>query len=217
MVLFRLFKRRKPDPLWDHFINTPPADPKNDLTSSLRDAPNGMVFPSKTNNSDPAETAGAVMALARWWGADLVGIVALEPGSDLARPVPHDAQEGSTEEGSPQEEVTGRDAQPYLFGIVCALFSGYDPAVAPGLGGQQVVQNGAVVNHYLGAYIRELGFRATNSQAEPLSLAVAAGLGRVDEKGKFIAMNKAANKAAHVHLAGVVVTDLPLVPSGGPA
>lgn len=197
------------DPLWDHFINATPADPKNDLTPSLRDAPDGMVFPTKTNNSDPAETAGALMALARWWGADLVGIVALEPGSDLARPVLHDAKEGSPE-GSTQEEATGRDAQPYLFGIVCALFSEYDPAVASGLGGQQVVQKGAVVNHYLGAYIRELGFRATNSPADPLSLAEAAGLGRVHENGKLITTTK----AAHVHLAGVVVTDLPLVSSG---
>lgn len=201
------------DPLWDHFINAPQADPKNDLTPSLRDAPDGMVFPTKTNNPDPAETAGAVLALARWWGADLVGIVALEPGSDLARPVLPDAQEGSPE-GSPQEEATGRDAQPYLFGIVCAIFSEYDPAVAAGLGGQQVVQKGAVVNHYLGAYIRELGFRATISQADPLSLAVAAGLARVDADGKFITVNKAGKKAAHVHLAGVVVTDLPLVSSG---
>ena len=54
------------------------------MIASLRDAPDGMVFPSKTNNEDPAETASAVMALALWWGADLVGIVALEPGSDLA-------------------------------------------------------------------------------------------------------------------------------------
>ena len=60
MVLSRLFKRRKADPLWDHFINSSPADPKNDLTPSLRDAPDGMVFPSKTNNSDPAETAAQV-------------------------------------------------------------------------------------------------------------------------------------------------------------
>lgn len=66
MVLSRLFKRRKADPLWDHFINSPPADPKNDMVPSLRDAPDGMVFPSKTNNSDPAETAAAVMALAAY-------------------------------------------------------------------------------------------------------------------------------------------------------
>ena len=215
MVLSRLFRRRKSDPLWDHFINTPPADPKNDMTSSLQDASDGMVFPSKTNNSDPAETAGAVVALARWWGADLVGIVALEVGSDLPRPALTSEVEGSA--GLPAEEAMGRDSQPYLFAIVCALCSDYDPAVASGLGGQQVVQKGAVVNHYLGAYIRELGFRATNSPGDPLSLAEAAGLGRVDEKGKLITMNKSGNKAAHVHLAGVVVTDLPLVSKGGSA
>ena len=209
------------DPLWDHFINAPQADPKNDLTPSLRDAPDGTGFHTSSNNSDPAETASAVMALARWWGADLVGIVALEPGSDLAKPALHDAPESPPEgpreqssEGSPQEQATGRDAQPFLFGIVCAIFSDYDPAVAPGLGGQQAVQKGAVVNHYLGAYIRELGFRATNSQADSLPLAEAAGLGRMDANGKFITVNKAGKKAAHVHLAGVVLTDLPLVSSG---
>ena len=205
MVLSRLFRRRKPDPLWDHFINTPPSDPKNDMIASLRDAPDGMVFPSKTNNEDPAETAKAVMALALWWGADLVGIVALEPGSDLATPV----LSGEHEESS--EEATGRDAQPYLFAIVSAVFSDHDPAAASGLGGQQAVQKGAVVNHYLGAYIRELGFRATNSQADSLSLAQAAGLGRAGANGRLITRAK----AAHVHLAGVVVTDLPLVANEG--
>lgn len=216
MVLSRLFKRRKADPLWDHFVNAPPADPYNDLTSSLRGAPDGLVFPSKTNNADPAETASAVLALARWWGADMVSIVALEPGSDLARPVLPDTQEGAAD-GSPQEEATGRDAQPYLFGIVCALFSEYDPAVAPGLGGQQVVQKGAVVSHYLGAYIRELGFRATNSQADPLHLSEQAGLVRVDGNGKLTALGNAGAKAAHVHLSGLVVTDLPLEPNREPA
>ena len=120
------------------------------MIASLRDAPDGMVFPSKTNNEDPAETASAV-------------------------------------------------------------FSDHDRAAASGMGGQQAVQKGAVVNHYLGAYIRELGFRATNSQADPLSLAQAASLGRAGANGRLITRAK----AAHVHFAGVVVTDLPLVANEG--
>lgn len=205
MVLSRLFKRRKADHLWDHFVNSPPADPNNDLTTSLRNTPGGMVFPAKSNPEDPSECANAVKDLALWWGANLVGIVALEPGSELAQPVLINPSE------NPSAEATGMDAQPYLFGIVCALFSEYDPAVAPGLGGQQVAQKGAVVTHYLGAYIRELGFRATTSQADPLPLAVTAGLGRIGPDGNLIS----ANAAAHTHVADVVVTDLPLVPSSG--
>ena len=37
------------DPLWDHFINRTPADPKNNLTPALQGAPEGRIYPVKTD------------------------------------------------------------------------------------------------------------------------------------------------------------------------
>ena len=98
-------------------------------------------------------------------GADLVGVAALQPAH--LRP------------------GTQSDA-PYPFAVVCAIATDYDPREAKGLGGQLAVQNGAVVNHHLRNYIRELGYRASIGGADPLAVAVAAGLGTLDRNGRLV-------------------------------
>ena len=120
--------------------------------------------------------------MARYIGADLVGITALN----------------------------GED-EPFPFAVVCAVRADYDPRTSPGVGGQVPVQDGLFVTFVLGAWIRELGFRATSPPAvgaEPL--AARAGLGTLDAEGRLVTREF----GTRVHVASAILTDLPLAPDG---
>jgi hypothetical protein len=175
------------DPLWDHFIYRAPADPKNNLTPALQGAPEGRIYPVKTEVSDPQTMSSQIKELAQWLGADRVGIVALQP-----------AHLRASGQANPQ----------FPFAIVCTMAAEYDPKEAKGLGGQLTVQNGAVVNHHLRNYIRELGYRASIGGADPVAVAATAGLGTLDQSGRFVSRSR----TAHVHVADAILTDLPLAP-----
>jgi hypothetical protein len=186
-LLSRWLKRGTSDPLWEHFIYRAPADPKNNLTAALQGAPEGRIYPIKTEVSDPDTMSSQIKELAHWFGADLVGIAALQPAH---------MQAGSQSDAH------------YPFAIVCAITSDYDPKEAQGLGGQLAVQNGAVVNHHLRNYIRELGYRASIGGADPVAVATAAELGQLDRHGRFVT----STRSAHIHVADPILTDLPLAP-----
>ena len=175
------------DPLWEHFIYRAPADPKNNLTPTLQSAPEGRIYPVKTEASDPQAMSGQIKELGQWFGAALVGIVALQPA---------------------HVQAGDQSDPPFPFAIVCALATDYDPKEARGLGGQLAVQKGAVVNHHLRNYIRELGYRASVGGADPLAVAVAAGLGTLDRSGRLVTKIR----SAHIHVADAILTDLPLAP-----
>jgi hypothetical protein len=145
------------DPYWDFFISTPPADLANTVTEMIRNAPEGNVFPTKADVHTPEVTSNHVKQLARYLGADLVGIAKLN--SD----------------------------QEYPFAVLCVVRAEYDPRKALGIGGQVPVQNGLFITFVLSAWIRELGYRATSapdSNAE--ALAAATGLGALDADGKLV-------------------------------
>ena len=202
-LLDRWLKGGSRDPLWDHFIYHAPADPKNNLAPALQGAPEGRIYPVKTEVSDPHTMSRYIKELARWFGADLVGIAALQPNH---------MQPGSrSDAGGNRIEETERlenSARQYLFAVVCTIAAAYDPREAKGLGGQLAVQNGAIVNHHLRNYIRELGYRASIGGADPFAVAAAAGLGQRDRTGRFVTRLS----AAHIHVADAILTDLPLAP-----
>ena len=150
--------RRNDDPYWDFFINTPPADPANLLRDVIRNAPEGNVFPTKADLHTPEVTTSHVKEMARYLGADLVGVTTLE-----------------------------RDDAGHPFAIVCAVRADDDPLRARGVGGQVPVQNGLFVTFVLSAWIRELGFRANAVPAlDGVRLAAAAKLGTLDGRGKLV-------------------------------
>ena len=175
------------DPLWDHFINRPPADPKNNLAPALQGAPEGRIYPVKTEVSDPHAMSHQIKELGQWVGADLVGIAALQPAH---------LQPG------------GRSDTSYPFAVVCAIATDHDPREAKGLGGQLAVQNGAIVNHHLRNDMRELGYRASIGGADPQAVAVAAGLGRLDRHGRLVTQLR----SVYIHVADPILTDLPFAP-----
>lgn len=186
---------RSKDPYWDDFVNRPPADPRNIITDAIVAAEQGSVYGQQTEIHDPAAMSGHIKELAKYFGADLVGIAGLT--RDLT-PSPFPSNEGEAEEE-------------FRFAIVCVVGGEYDPQQAKGIGGQVALQKSAVVNFNVGAYIRELGFAATVSTACAHELAEAAGLGKLDERGRLVT-SKYGNR---VGVAGVVLTNLLLVPDRG--
>jgi hypothetical protein len=202
-LLGRWFKGKTTDHLWDHFINRAPADPKNNLTAALQGAPEGRIYPVKTEVSDPATMSQHIKELGCWFGADLVGIAALQSAH-----LPAGGRSDTEDSGTAAIERPEHSARQYPFAIVCAIATDYDPHEAKGLGGQLAVQNGAVVNHHLRNYIRELGYRASIGGADALAVATAAGLGTVDKDGHFVT----SRRGSQIHVADAILTDLPLAP-----
>ena len=181
------------DRLWDHFVNSAPADAKNELTPHMQSAPEGRVYPVQSASDDPATNSQTIKDLAQWLGANMVGIAALD---ETLQPV-------STPEA-------GGEAISLPVGIVCVVFSDYDPEQSKGMGGQQSAQTGAVIVHHLRAYILELGFRASFSDLDSAAVAEAAELGRRDQSGRFVTRSKSPNSVVSY----VLCTDLPLAPDG---
>ena len=192
--------QRDRDRLWDHFINSPPADAKNDLTPHIQSAPEGRVYPIQSASDDPDTMSQTIKELGQWLGVNLVGIAAVDPSLQ-----PEVSSEG---EGDTDEE--GGQSQHLPFAIVCVVHSDHDPEVSKGLGGQKGVQLGAVVIHHLRAYILELGFRASFSGLNPVAVAEAAELGYRDQSGRFVA----GKKGSYAVLSHVLSTDLPMAPDG---
>lgn len=183
------------DPYWDGFIKRAPTDPKNILASGIVRAEEGNVYPSRTEVHDPAAMSGHIKELAKFFGADLVGIAALSGSTNRLAA----ADTGSAvDEGSRQ----------YPYAIACVVATDYDVEKAKGIGGQLPLQTSAVVNFNVSAYIRELGFSATLREDEPYRVAAAAGLGELDRSGRLVTRRY----GGHVAIAGVVLTDLPLAP-----
>ena len=187
--------RRRDDPYWDFFINTPPDDPANSLLDVIRKANEGNVFPTKAELHTPEITSSHVKELARYLGTDLIGIARLTALS----PLPTGG------------EGKGQGDNIYPFAVICAVQADFDPRKAQGIGGQVPVQKGLFITFVLSAWIRELGFRATaalDPNAE--QLAATAGLGKLNADGRLVTPQY----GTRVHVANVIRTDLPLAPDG---
>jgi len=70
----------KGDPFWDFFVHHAPADPGNLVAEAIRTAPEGNIYPTRTEVHSPDITASHLKELARFWQADEVGIVRLTDG-----------------------------------------------------------------------------------------------------------------------------------------
>ena len=81
--------------------------------------------------------------------------------------------------------------------IVCLIRADYDTATALGVGGQTPAMKGLFATFTLGAYIREMGYATDPTDLDTKMLA---NVARLD--------------TAHMHIADVIVTDLPLEPDG---
>jgi hypothetical protein len=174
------------DPYWDFFINTPPADLGNTVMEMIRKAPEGNIFPARTELHTPAITTEHLKGMAEYFGAAMTGIAKL------------DLNDPTNTEGLP-------------FAVICAVPAEYDPRQSPGIGGQVPVQNGLFITFVLSGWIRELGFRATaKREVNAEKLAAQAKLGTLNSAGRLITPQYGAN----VHVADAILTDLPLAADG---
>ena len=177
----------KEDPYWDFFINRAPFDPNNLLGEAIRKAPDGNIYPARSEVHSPDITAGFVKELGRFWGAAETGIVRLQPGIPMG------------------------EGEPYPSAVLFVVQADYDPRQALGVGGQLPVLKGAYVSFEMAAYFRELGFRATRLDGEEVErLAQAAGLGKVDGQGRLVSPRV----RPHAYVPDAVITDLPLAADG---
>jgi hypothetical protein len=79
--------------------------------------------------------------------------------------------------------------------IVCLMRAEYDTSIARGVGGQTPAMKGLFATYTLGAYIREMGYATDPTDIDATALASAAQL-----------------DTRNMHIADVIVTDLPLEP-----
>jgi hypothetical protein len=174
------------DPYWDYFIKQEPHDQNNTVIEMLRNAPEGLIFPTKADLHTPEITTDHLRQLAEYLGADLFGVAKLEANDNS-------------------------DGEDFPFAVVCCVEAEYDPRTSPGMGGQTPVQNGLFITFVLSAYMRELGYRATAEyHPDADRLAAKAGLGVVDGRGRLV-NPRFGDK---VHVAKLIRTDLPLAANG---
>jgi hypothetical protein len=187
--LRRLGLGSEDDPYWDAYINRPPADIRNMLPGIIGQAPEGNIFPTKSELHSPNVTAAHVKELGQYLKALSVGIV------DLGR------QDPSLAHGFP-------------FAIVFVVQAEYDPYSSPGVGGQSPIQNGQFASFVVASWIRECGYRGsikietTREQRE--RLAVASKLGTLTGDGR-LTVPKHGTK---VYVADILFTDLPMEADG---
>ena len=195
-ILGRLFGGRDKDPLWDRFVNRPLSDPGNDLSSAIRSAPEGAVYPVKTEVPDPARMTAHMKELGVWLGVDMVGITRLLPPHVR----PDDVRDGQGPR--PAEAIV----QDYPHVIICGVQTEHDPGTTEGMAGRVSTLEGNFVSFNLAAFIRELGYRASFGGADPVKVAEAAGLGSAGADGHF----RAPGMKGYIHLSDPILTELPL-------
>lgn len=187
-------ERLPDDPYWERFLNRPLHDPDNAFGSALGKLPEGAVFPQKSEVHTPEVMSAQVKELARFLGAPLCGIVRLSAADGADTPAA----------GAPHHSV----------GIVCGLPTDHHPRQRAGMAGQVPLVQGGFVTYILAAYIRELGFHATQSGAtDAAALAALAGLADAGRGGN----GGSAGSGQEVYWADVIRTDLPLAADGDEA
>ena len=179
------------DPYEDFFLNAKPADPRNLAVNRIREAPEGSSFAIKAETHTPEVMSNHVKELGRFFKADVVRIAATKDW-ELKGQLPA----AGVPEGLP-------------FAIFMLFRADHDPRDSQGIGGHVGGLKGAFATYQVSAIIREFGFQATRfSPTDPAQLAVAAGLGTLDERGRL----RVDRLGTKLHIADVILTDLPVAP-----
>ena len=160
MGLLRWPLRRSRDPYWDAFVNRPLADPANAITDAIRRAPEGRIFPVRSELPEPARLLQDLDQLVRFLGGSAIGVARTDAAFLL--PV------GDTDPAELAED--------HPLTVVIAVHAEHHPDRAKGMAAQHVLHESASVNFSLAAYIRELGYRGTVRPVDPAAAARAAGV-----------------------------------------
>ena len=190
-ILSRLMPWRSPkDPYWEGFISRPVVDPDNELIPAIKNAPEGRIFPVRSDLPEPGRLSRDLAEFATFLGAASMGIAKLERAH-----LPADG-------GDDADKLLAT----YALVVMCTVHAEHDPAIEKGIGGQHPVQESASINFSLSAYMRELGYASTVHPVDAVAVAVAAGLGTTGAGGKL----GTKEHGTHVYVGDGVLTDLPL-------
>ena len=187
------------------------GDSNNTLFNIMRHIPEGKVNPNKIPVSDPAHMARNIKEIARFLGADVVGITHL----DQAYVYSHRASGNAAAGEKPGDPIH----LPHCYAICMGFASDYYKLLSNncrisdteyGLGNNHTIPT----TFMLASYIREMGYPARahhygTYEINPIPLAVNAGLGELGRHGMLIHEEY----GSRLHLS-VVTTDLPLAVDG---
>lgn len=183
------------------------GNPYNSLQHIMSKVPEGPVSSDFIPVSDPVKMARNIKEVARFLGADVVGITRLDPLYVYS----HRARGSATLGEKPGDPID----LPHRFAICVGFASDYYKFLSNnsrisdaeyGLGNIHTIPT----TFMLASYIREMGYPARahhygRSEVNPIPLAVNAGLGELGRHGMLIHEEY----GSRLHLS-VVTTDLPL-------
>ncbi len=183
------------------------GDPNNCLQNVMKLIPEGAVNPNRIPVEDPVAMARKIKEVARFFGADVVGIAPL----DQAYVYSHRSRVNAAMGQKAGDPIN----LPHRFAICMGFASDYYKFLTNnsrisdaeyGLGNLRMIPT----TFMLAAYIREMGYPArahdyARTEVNPIPLAVNAGLGELGRHGMLIHEEY----GSRIHLS-VVTTDLPL-------
>jgi reductive dehalogenase len=186
------------------------ADRRHFLTNIVNRAPKGEVNPERVPAPDPAAMTRHIKAVARYLGADIVGIARTHPAFMYGgnRYVQDGETDDAYERLTPEEQ-----AQRFPYIVVATTAWDYDKIQAHrhhiGDAAYHVSQmRGVLLLKALEGYIRELGYTALRGVVNPQAAGLAAGVGELGRNGLVISERY----GARIHMPDPITTDLPLVP-----
>ena len=207
---------------WTNRVSTDPIgrlgifnsahDRKSVLTTVISQAPKGAVNPDKTEVTDPKAMTRHIKKVAKFLGADVVGIAAVHPSMLYAGSRSPDEGMGY-DMGAATQLSPDELARKYPFAIILPVAWDYKMGQAHRhrIGDNayhfsQQKQYAMYAN--VVAYIRELGYSAIQGMVHAIPASLAAGIGELGRHGMLITEEF----GSRVHMGAPILTDMPLVP-----
>jgi epoxyqueuosine reductase QueG len=211
--LFNWYFNRTPrDPLARISFPQSAADRRHTLQNAVRRAPRGAVNPDRIEVTDPQALTHHIKRVARFFGADVIGITAIHPSMIYSGSRAPDDGTGGQEGGGPPAPPTEM-ATKYPFAICLCTSWDYNliQAHRHHIGDHAYHFSQAklqLVYANLSAYIRELGYEVVQNRVQPMPAALAGGVGELGRNGMLITEKF----GARVHLGDPLLTNMPLIP-----
>jgi len=188
------------------------ADRRHFLTNIINRSTNGKVNPRRVGVEDPAAMTRHIKAVARYMGADVVGVARAHPAFLYAPGGGRYVQDGTAGDEY-QSNSPAELARRFPYIIQAATAWDYNKLQAHrhhiGDAAYHVSQmKGVLILKALEGYIKELGYTVLRGVVTPQAAGVAGGIGELGRNGLVI--NK--NFGARIHMPDPILTDLPLLP-----
>jgi len=209
------FNRTADDPLARTAFPQSSADKRNTLQSVVGGAPKGAVNPEKIDVTDPVALTNHIKRVARYFGANVVGIAAVHPSMLYSGNRYPDDGTMSRDGGGPKRSSAAEAAEKYPYAICLSTAWDYQMIQAHRhhIGDHAYHFSQArlqLIYANVAAYIRELGYEVAQNRAQPMPTALAAGIGEMGRHGMLISEKF----GSRIHLGDPILTNLPLIADG---